>query len=381
LATIKYTSGTTGNPKGVMISFGALDHVTTNALKGFNLPPTGQRFFSYLPLSHIAERMLIEMGAIYSGATIYFSESLEKFPQNLMETQPTIFLAVPRIWAKFKEKIEEKMPNLDRLLKIPLVGSIVKKAIRKKLGLSKAIWKLTGAASISVSLLEWFKKLDITIHDVYGMTENLAYSHINLNEVKFGTAGKAWDDVFVKLSEEGEIQMKHPGLMLGYYREPELTNAVFTKDGFLKTGDKGEVDGEGFLTITGRVKDQFKTDKAKFVDPAPIELKLMMNPDIEQVCVVGMGLPQPMALTVLSAVGKSKAKAVLNESISRTIEEINKVLQSYERIKTAVILNKDWTIDNGLMTPTLKVKRNEVEKIYLPKYTEWYNKNDSVVWE
>jgi long-chain acyl-CoA synthetase len=350
-------------------------------LKGFNLPPTNQRFFSYLPLSHIAERMLIEMGAIYSGAAIYFSESLEKFPQNLMDVQPTIFLAVPRIWAKFKEKIEEKMPNLDKLLKIPLVGAIVKKAIHKKLGLSKANWKLTGAAHISVPLLEWFKKLDITIHDVYGMTENLAYSHINLHDVKFGTAGKAWDNVFVKLSEEGEIQVKHPGLMLGYYREPELTNAMFTKDGFLKTGDKGEVDEEGFLTITGRIKDQFKTDKAKYIDPTPIEMKLLMNPDIEQVCVVGVGLPQPMALTVLSVTGKNKAKTVLNESISRTIEEINTVLQSYERIKTAVILNQDWTIDNGLMTPSLKVKRNEVEKIYLPKYSEWYNKNDRVVWE
>jgi long-chain acyl-CoA synthetase len=381
LATIKYTSGTTGNPKGVMISFEALHVVTTQALKGFRTPTRGQRFFSYLPLSHIAERMLIEMGGIYSGAAISFSESLEKFPHNLMETQPTIFLAVPRIWAKFREKIEQNMPKLDRLLKIPLINTLVKRAIRRKLGLSKAVWIFTGAAPISVPLLEWFKKLDITIHEVYGMTENLAYSHINLDEVKFGTVGPAWSDVLARFSDEGEVQMKHKGLMLGYYREPEQTAAAFTADGFLRTGDKGEVDKDGFLTITGRIKDQFKTDKAKFVDPAPIELKLLSNPDIEQVCVVGMGIPQPIALTVLSAAARSKAKEMIDESISHSITQVNLVLESYERIKAAVILRDDWTIENGLMTPSLKVKRNEVEKIHLPKYPDWYRENKMIVWE
>jgi long-chain acyl-CoA synthetase len=381
LATIKYTSGTTGKPKGVMITFQALHHTTTTGLRGFGVKPHGQRFFSYLPLSHIAERILIEMGGIYSGAAIHFSESLEKFPQNLMDTQPTIFLAVPRIWAKFREKIEQKMPKLDTLLKVPVVSTIVKKAIRKKLGLSKATWILTGAAPIAVPLLEWFQRIGITIHEVYGMTENLAYSHLNLHEVRFGSVGKPWSDVSVKISEEGEIQMKHAGLMSGYYREPEMTAEVFTRDGFLRTGDKGEVDQDGFLTITGRIKDQFKTDKAKYVDPAPIELKLLSNPDIEQVCVVGMGIPQPIALTVLSQAGKNKSKEMLKESLSKTIAEVNQSLESYERIKAAVVLKEDWTIENGFMTPSLKVKRNEVEKIHVPKYPQWYAKNEMVVWE
>jgi long-chain acyl-CoA synthetase len=381
LATIKYTSGTTGNPKGAMFTLEALGYVVRNGFQGFNLPKQPHRFFSYLPLSHVAERMLVELGGLYCGATIHFSESLEKFPHNLMEVQPTVFLAVPRIWAKFREKIEEKMPKLDILLKIPVISAVIKKAIRKKLGLSKAILILTGAAPVSAELLKWFDRLGITIQEVYGLTENLAYSHINLNEIKFGTVGKAWPDVFVKFSDEGEIQMKHPGLMSGYYREPELSAAAFTRDGFLKTGDKGEVDAEGFLTITGRIKDQFKTDKAKFVDPAPIELKLLMNADIEQVCVVGMGIPQPIALTVLSASARNKSKELVMESIAKTIDALNPHLESYERIKAAVILKGDWTIDNGLMTPTLKVKRNEVEKIHLPKYPEWYKKNEMVIWE
>jgi long-chain acyl-CoA synthetase len=381
LSTIKYTSGTTGKPKGVMITFEAFHNITPYALRGFKLEPEGQRFFSYLPLSHIAERMLVEMGAIYLGAEIHFSESLEKFPENLMATQPTVFLAVPRIWSKFREKIELKMPKLDTLLKIPVVSTIIKKAIRKKLGLAKAKWIITGAAPISVDMLKWFDKLGIEIHDTYGMTENLAYSHMNVFERKFGTVGKAWGNVEVKISDEGEIQMKHNGLMLGYYKEPELTKAVFTADGFLKTGDKGEVDADGFTTITGRIKDQFKTDKAKFVDPAPIELQFLSNSDIEQVCVVGNGIPQPIALTVLSAGGKSKTADEIASSLEATINQINPKLESYERINAAIILKDDWTVENGLMTPTLKVKRNEVEKIHLPKYPQWYKMNKKVIWE
>jgi long-chain acyl-CoA synthetase len=381
IATIKYTSGTTGNPKGVMITFQAFHHVTPGALKRFNLEPKGQRFFSYLPLSHIAERMLIECGGIYLGATISFSESLEKFPENLMETQPTVFLAVPRIWSKFREKIEMKMPKLDRLLSIPVVSSIVKKAIRKKLGLSKAQWILTGAAPMSVDLLKWFHKIGITIHEVYGMTENLAYSHINLKEVRFGTVGKKWDNVEVKVSPEGEILTRHAGMMSGYYRDQAMTDSVFTQDGFLKTGDKGELDKDGFLTITGRIKDQFKTDKAKYVDPAPIELKLSSNPDIEQVCVVGMGIPQPIALTVLSASAKAKAKDALIESLKQTLEIVNQSLESFEHVKAAVIMREDWTVENGLMTPSLKIKRNELEKLHLQKYPKWYQEDDVVVWE
>ena len=381
IATIKYTSGTTGNPKGVMITFQAMHYVTPRALGGFNLEAKGQKLFSYLPLSHIAERMLVECGGLYLGAAISFSESIDKFPENLMATQPTVFLAVPRIWAKFREKIEMKMPKLDRLLKIPVVSTIVKKVIRKKLGLSRAQWILTGAAPISVELLQWFKKLDIVINEVYGMSENLAYSHLNLNEVRFGTVGKPWSDVEAKFSPQGEILVKHNGLMTGYYRETQLTADAFTQDGFLKTGDKGELDKDGFLVITGRIKDQFKTDKAKYVDPAPIELKLSSNPDIEQVCVVGMGIPQPIALTVLSASAKSKGKDLVKESLKTTIDLVNQTLEHFEHVKAAVIMRDDWTIENGLMTPSLKIKRNEVEKLHLQKYPKWYQENEIVVWE
>lgn len=383
LATIMYTSGTTGHPKGVMTSFQSISYVVENALLGFRLSNSNERFFSYLPLSHIAERVLVEMGALYTGSTISFSESLDKFPGNLMETQPTVFLAVPRIWAKFQEKILEKMPQkiLNIILSIPLVNSIFKKTIRRKLGLAKARWIFSGAAPLSRNLLDWFLKLDIVVREVYGMTENLAYSHINLPDLKFGTVGKAWPGIEVTISDQGEILTKHPGLMMGYYKEPAMTTEVMTPNGFLRTGDKGEVDSEGFLTITGRLKDLFKTDKGKYIAPGPIELKLSGNPDIEQVCVVGMGVPQPMALIVLSASGKTKTKEAIIESLSASLAQTNQLLEDYERLESAVIMKEDWTIENGLMTPTLKVKRNELEKIHLPHYPRWFNEEGFVVWE
>ncbi len=382
MATIKYTSGTTGAPKGVVLSMNAIDHALSHAFPILKTGPN-DRFFSYLPLSHIAERMLVEFGAVYNGATIYFSESLDKFAENLAHAQPTVFLAVPRIWARFKEKILEKLPQkrLDTLLSIPVISSIFKRTIRKKLGLAKCKWTISGAAPMSMEVLEWYHKLGINVMEVYGMTENLAWATSNVEHMKFGTIGKPWTNIEFRLGESGEIQTKSPAVMLGYYKSPELTKEVFTGDGFLRSGDIGQIDPEGFVSITGRIKDQFKTDKGKYIAPLPIELKLGANTDIEQVCVVGMGVPQPMALVVLSAAGRSKSKEEITSSLSKTIDVVNKELEVYERLNAAVIMNNDWTIENGLMTPSLKVKRNEVEKIHLPKYPHWYNLGRRVVWE
>lgn len=383
ISTIKYTSGTTGIPKGVMITFGAFDYVLKKAVEGFALRPSAEIFFSYLPLSHIAERMLVELGGLYVGATICFSESLDKFSANLAEVQPTVFLAVPRIWAKFQEKILEKLPQkkLDRLMQIPLVSTLIKRTLKKKLGLSRARWIFTGASPIAKSLLEWYNSIGIDVREVYGMTENLAYSHNNLHEVRNGTVGKAWPDVETRVTEEGELLTRHPGMMAGYYKEPGQTAEVMTADGFLRTGDKVEVDTQGFTTITGRVKDLFKTDKGKYIAPSPIELKLAACEDVEQVCVVGMGIPQPIALVVLSAVGKSKSRENLQRDLAAALQQVNAKLESYERLAAAVIMQSDWTVDNGLMTPTLKVRRAALEKIHLPHYPKWFAQQQLVVWE
>lgn len=381
MITLMYTSGTTGMPKGVMLNPKAMEFVVINAVKKFYLKESKEHFFSYLPLSHIAERLLVQLIGTHTGSTIHFTESLEKFAGNLQSVQPTIFLGVPRIWAKFQEGVMTKMPSLDTLLKIPLVSSLIKRVILKKLGLSKAAMCLTGAAPIPVSSLKWFQKIGLEIHDIYGMTENMAYSHGNLPDVKFGTVGKAWDDIEVRLSTEGEIQTRHPGHMMGYYKEPGLTAEAFTEDGYLRTGDKAEMDSDGYYRITGRIKDLFKTDKGKYIAPAPIEEKLSANADIDQVCVVGMGIPQPIALIVLSPLGKAKSKETIVESLSQTLKSVNAVLEGYEKLETGVIMNEAWTVENNLMTPTLKIRRSDVEKIFVPHYPKWYADKGLVVWE
>ena len=356
----------------------------SNSILDILILPGHPKFFSYLPLSHIAERIGIEIGGIYRGASITFAESLETFAQNLEATQPQLFFAVPRIWAKFKEKILENLPQkkLNTLLSIPIINGIIKKKIKKKLGLSEAILMISGAAPLAVSIMKWYEKIGITILQGYGMTEDCILSHFNLpKENKIGTVGRAVNGVTAKLTPEGEICILNNCLMKGYYKNSEDTAKVFDEDGYLKTGDIGEYDHEGFLTITGRVKDQFKTDKGKYISPAPIELELSKNPNIEQICIVGMGIPQPILLVVPSIEGKKKSKKELGENLVHAIERINPTLEKHEKIEKAIIMSEEWTVENGLLTPTLKVKRNQVEKIHMPMYKTWFDSKEKVIFE
>lgn len=386
LLTIMYTSGTTGVPKGAMFNLKAFDYVTKillDYLDKYGKLPEHPRLFSYLPLCHIAEKNLTEMLGVYTGATISFVESLDTFGRDVASVQPDLFFGVPRIWAKLQEKILEKMPQkkLNALLKIPLISFLIKKKIKKNLGISKAKLNGTGAAPMPASLLQWFSDLGVTIREIYGMTENCALSHANQEKIQFGTVGHALEDVTVRYTDAGEILVKHDALMMGYFKEPALTQEAFTSDGFLKTGDLASVDADGIVTITGRVKDQFKTDKAKYISPAPIELKLLSCTDIEQVCVVGSGLPQPIALVVLSQIGKLKSKEEITNIFSTLLATVNKTAEHYEALRRAIVMKDGWTVENGFMTPSLKIKRIEVEKTYTPKYLDWYKHDGIVLWE
>jgi long-chain acyl-CoA synthetase len=382
LHTIIYTSGTTGEPKGVM-------HTVNNFMEStkainFRLPlEDHSKLFSFLPIAHIAERVL-EVTSFVIGATVTFPESLQTFPSDLEETQPVFIFAVPRIYTKFQEKILEKIPQkkLSTLLKIPIVNGIIKKKLQQKLGLRDAKYIISGAAPIAPSLVNWFETIGITILQGYGMTEDTIISHFNTpTENKVGTVGKAVDGVSVKLSPEGEICIKNKCLMKGYYKAPEITASVFDEEGFFKTGDIGEYDHDGFLTITGRVKDQFKTDKGKYISPAPIELKMSVNKDIDQICLVGTGIPQPIALITLSEMGKAKSRASLSAGLIETINQINPHVEKHEKIEKIIVMKEDWNVDNGLTTPTLKVKRNAIEKIHRQFYTSWFENEDKVIFE
>ena len=381
LATIIYTSGTTGMPKGVMHKFYNFSFATSNAVPLLGLA-TEERFFSYLPLCHIAERLLVEMGSLYSGGMVSFAESLDTFAKNLSDTKPTAFLGVPRIWTKFQQGILTKLPQkkLNVLLAIPGVSSLIKKKIKSGLGLQEARNVFTGAAPTPVSTLKWFKRLGINIQEAYAMTENCCYSHVTLNDdIQFGFVGKALPHCEVKLSEKNEILIKHIALMDGYYKEEKQTQDTI-KDGWLYTGDEGHIDSKGFLKITGRVKDLFKTSKAKYVAPAPIEMKLSANKNIEQVCVVGDNIPQPIALITLSEYGKSRPAKDVVASLSKTLTVVNPKFDAHERLKKIIVLDQEWTIENNLLTPSMKIKRNEVEKLHKENYVSWYEREEEVIW-
>jgi long-subunit acyl-CoA synthetase (AMP-forming) len=383
LMTIIYTSGTTGLPKGVIHSMHSFSFAINHALATMKDLGKEERFFSYLPLSHIAERMLVEMGGIYSGGTISFAESLETFPKDLQSVRPTVFLAVPRIWTKFQMGILNKMPQnkLNLLLAIPFVSSIIKNKIKSGLGLDKAKYVLAGAAPLPEATMKWFDTLDIKICEAYAMTENCAYSHFTRNESRRpGYVGQPFPHVEVRIADEGEIQIKSEANMIGYYREPEKTAETILPDGFLCTGDQGIVDKDGFLKITGRIKDIFKTDKGKYVAPAPIEMHLSKSTLIEQVCVVGSNLPQTMALIVLSEEAKSLDKKEVEDAIQELLIDVNKILDKHEKIKKAVIMKEEWTVDNNLLTPTLKVKRNILEGKHQNNYQTWYSKDAAIIW-
>ncbi|MEP0985744.1 AMP-binding protein [Ekhidna sp.] len=383
LITIMYTSGTTGNPKGVMhkvSSFNLMGNTTIPTLK----IPENCTYFSYLPLSHIAERIGIEIVSFYCGGRVSFPESLETFAEDLASVKPIFFIAVPRIWQKFQEKILEKFTQkkLDTLTSLPILGAIVKKKIQQKLGLNNAKLCYTGAAPIAVSLLEWYDKLGINILQGYGMTEDCILSHFNIiGSNRFGSVGRPMPGATARLSPEGEIQVKSDALMVGYYKEQAKTDEVFTEDGFIKTGDIGEYDHDGYLSITGRIKDQFKTDKGKYVTPSQIELKLSKNTDIEQVCVVGMGIAQPIALIVPSETGEAKEKQAFEDSLLQTLDEVNPTLASHEKLAKAVIMKEQWTVDNGLMTPSLKVRRPRVEAIHQEMYKSWFDREERLIYE
>jgi long-chain acyl-CoA synthetase len=382
LHTIIYTSGTTGDPKGVMHTVSNFAF-SSNTLAEVMELPKNLRLFSYLPLAHVAERAMCNAG-VFLGASITFLESIDTFAKDIESTQPHVFFAVPRIWTKLRDKILDSMPQkkLDILLNIPILNSIIRKKLKKKLGLSNALYMVSSAAPIASSLVDWYKKLGIVILQGYGMTEDCCVSHFNTHQAdKIGTVGKPLIGVKTKLSSEGEICVLNNCLMTGYYKNPKATAEVFDEEGYLRTGDIGEYDHDGFLTITGRVKDQFKTDKGKYISPSHMELMLSGNTNIEQICIVGTGIPQPIALITLSELGQLKSKEELVASLMETVNSVNPSLEKHEKIEKVIIMKEDWNVDNGLTTPSLKVKRNSIEKIHQQFYKSWFDSEEKVIFE
>ena len=387
LCTLIYTSGTTGNPKGVMHTFGGFAWAIQTGMERFSLT-SADRMLSYLPLAHVVERMLVEHGWLCTGMKIFFAESLDTFTADLQRAQPTVFFSVPRLWVKFQQGINHKMPpaKLNRLLGIPLIGGLVRRKIQKALGLDKCRFAAGGAAPMPVALLEWYAKLGIPINEGYGMTENLAVSHITLpGKNQRGTVGTAYSGVQTRIDPStGELQMRSPAVMLGYYKEPEQTKDAFTADGWLRTGDKAQEDANGCLRITGRVKDLFKTSKGKYVAPSPIEDRLGMHPAVEACVVTGANLGQPLGLVMLSPdaaerTGTEADRTQLMAQLSQHLDDVNARLDPHEQMDCLVVIKTPWTVDNGFITPTFKVKRNRIEEVYGKHYEEWVEKRKKII--
>ena len=389
LAALIYTSGTTGAPKGVMHSFGTFAWAMDTALQRVPMS-AADRMLSYLPLAHVVERVLVEHGWLSAGFRVYFAESLDTFTADLQRARPTIFFSVPRLWIKFQQGVHHKLPpaRLDLLLSIPVVGGLLRRKLLKALGLDQCRFAAGGAAPMPVPLLAWYRKLGLPINEGYGMTENLAVSHLTLpGRNQAGTVGPPYPGVDARIdAETGEIQTRSGAQMLGYYKEPELSHAALTADGWLRTGDKGEVDSQGNLRITGRIKDLFKTSKGKYVAPAPIEDRLAMHAAVEACIVTGANLGQPLAMLMLNAQAAQAAsdpasRAELERSLEEHLLRVNAALDPHERLACLVVVTTPWTVDNDIITPTFKVKRNRIEEVYAMQYERWEASGHKVVWQ
>ncbi len=364
--TLVYTSGTTGLPKAVIITLGNVLFAAGGMVKA--MPAHGQeRFFCYLPLAHAFERGAVELGSIYYGAEVYFLESIDKLAEQLPQVAPTRFFGVPLVYGRFQAGILKKLPQkkLDLLLKIPLLSGLIKKKIKAGVGLQNAHYVIAGAAPMPIPLMQWFDKLGITVLQGYGMTENNIYATVNLPKAnRWGSVGRAQPGADMRIGDNDEIQFKHGAVTPGYYKDPEKTRELFTADGWLKTGDQGRIDEDGYLFITGRVKDLFKTQKGKYVAPAPIEGAMARNTDIDQLCFVGANLKQPIMVVSLTPDALAKPRTEVEQQLLADMNAVNQELEPHEQIAKILIVKDSWTIDSGLVTPTMKVKRNEVEKRY-----------------
>ena len=411
LATIIYTSGTTGTPKGVMLSH---SNIVSNVLSTSNRFPfeTGKETaLSFLPICHVFERVVL-YSYLYNGIDVYFAESLETISDNLKEVKPEIMTAVPRLLEKVYDKIYSKGEELDGLKQKLFYWAVeialkyepynnngilysIKLALAKKLILSK--WQealggnlkliASGSAPLQARLARVFTAAGMTIVEGYGLTETspaISLNDMRNGGLKIGTVGKLVDGVEVKIAEDGEILCKGPNVMMGYYKEEEKTKEVMSGD-FFHTGDIGIIDSDGFLKITDRKKEMFKTSGGKYIAPAVIEGEMKQSLFIEQIMVVGESKRMAAAIiqpnfeyienwmkenNIQEKIGEIYRNNKLINEIQKDIDIHNEKFAQWEKIKKFELTSDPWTIENGLLTPTMKLKRKAIKS----KYQDLINK-------
>ena len=409
LATIVYTSGTTGVPKGVMHSHGNLSATVEPVIRAINSGGTApeDRFFSFLPLSHVAERVLVEIGSIAMGAEVAFARGVETLVDDLAIHRPTILLCVPRLWERIHERIQSGLVTAsplkrrafalalkaggarivgasilrsrDRSLRARLADRLVGRALKHKLGMDRIRLFLTGSAPTSPEILKFFGSLGIFIREVYGLTENLCLGvYTEPGEIAIGACGRPFFGNEMRLAEDGEIQFRAPWTFLGYYKNEAATREVLTDDGWLGTGDLGNIDAQGRLRITGRKKELLKTSTGKYVAPVPIEDQLKRHPLIADAMMVGDNRKYCVALIVLDA-ERAKADGGLEAELAAHLSSLNASLAAHEAVRRLGILREPFSVDGGTLTPTLKLKRNVATSHYAEFIARVYDSSTTIV--
>jgi long-chain acyl-CoA synthetase len=402
LATLIYTSGTTGPPKGVMLSHRNLAW-TARALAEVGEGSERDCSLSYLPLSHIAEQMASVHLPATVGASVYYAESIEKVPDNIKEVRPTVFFGVPRIWEKFHAGLTARLGevkggkrrlldwsrgvctrvNERRMRGAPVGGllglqyglaqKLVIGKLKAAMGMDRARSCISGAAPIARDVLEFFASIDLVVHEIYGQSEDTGPTSYNVpGKTRIGSVGTAIPGVEVKIAADGEICVRGPNVFLGYYKEPEAT-AECLIDGWLHSGDLGELDPDGFLTITGRKKDILITAGGKNIAPKNLEAGIKQNPLVSEAVVIGDRRKYLTALVTLDdAAAKGKDPAEIRAAIQKTVDELNLTLARVEQVKKFTVLSRAFGIDTGELTPTLKVKRKVVNQNFAREIEAMY---------
>jgi long-chain acyl-CoA synthetase len=363
LISIVFTSGTTGVPKGVMQTHDSFLLPMLRCRDFFTMRPR-PRFFSYLPLSHIAERQLVMVQSLIYAGSITFNESLATLARDLADTRPNYFFGAPRVWEQLQQGIIAGFGSREALEKaLSADPEGVGHGVRNRLGLDDTDYLLTAAAPMPPALIEWFERLGIHVMEGFGQTEIMAVAANTAGARRIGSIGQLLPDVEMKISDEGELVFRAAGAAIGYYRMPDKSAETFV-DGWVHTGDKGYVDEDGFVYVTGRVKDYFKTIQGKFVAPTPIENRFSENELAEQVCLLGRGYSKTVIVIVPSGLALRRDRETVETAIREHVSAVNSEVDRHARIGAVIFAAEPWTIENEFMTPTMKLRREIIEARY-----------------
>ena len=360
IISLVFTSGTTGLPKGV-IQTHATNLIPMRRCQYLFTAREQPRWFSYLPLSHIAERQIVEFSSVNTGGEIWFNESLETLARDLPRCRPHIFFGPPRVWEQLRQSVTAKFGGAEALAQaLANDPQGVQTLVTTALGLDQVEYCLTAAAPTPPPLIQWWDDVGVRLCEGFGQTEAMGLIITDPADRRIGSIGKPAGEVEVKIGDNDEMLIKAEGCTPGYYNRPEKT-AELWQDGWLHTGDKVRIDQDGFIFITGRVKDYFKTIQGKFVAPPPIEGLFAENPHSEQQCLLGRGYSKTVMITVLNEPARQLPKEEIEAAAIATVESINAQIEKHARIGAVIFSQKPWTIENEILTPTMKIRREQIE--------------------